>query len=147
MKLIYVLFALIAGSALPVQIGVNTSLRSWLGHPILASLASFVVGSICLLVYALALRLPWPGAAIIGRVPLWTWLGGALGAFYVAATVILAPRLGAATMVGLFVTGQLLTSLLLDHFGLIGYAQHSINLYRVFGALLLIAGALLILRF
>lgn len=147
MKIFYILFALIAGSALPVQIGVNTSLRNWLGNPILASLASFIVGSICLLVYALVLRLPWPGTALIGRIPLWTWLGGALGAFYVAATVVLAPRLGAATMVSLFVAGQLLTSLLLDHFGLIGYAQHSINLYRVFGALLLVAGALLILRF
>lgn len=147
MKLFYILFALIAGSALPVQIGVNSSLRNWLGNPILASLASFVVGSICLLAYVLVLRLPWPGIALLGRIPLWTWLGGALGAFYVAATVILAPRLGAATMVSLFVAGQLLTSLLLDHFGLIGYAQHSINLYRVFGALLLVAGALLILRF
>jgi bacterial/archaeal transporter family-2 protein len=147
MKLFYILFALIAGSALPVQIGVNTSLRNWLGNPILASFASFVVGSICLLIYVLVLRVPWPGIALLGRIPLWTWLGGALGAFYVAATVILAPRLGAATMVSLFVAGQLLTSLLLDHFGLIGYAQHSINLYRVFGALLLVAGALLILRF
>jgi transporter family-2 protein len=59
---------------------------------------------------------------------------------------VVAPRLGAATLTMLVVAGQLAMSLALDHFGLVGFAQRPINLTRVAGVALVIAGALLTLR-
>lgn len=146
-KYLYAGIALLVGSALPFQVGINMQLRDWLGHAVLAALASFGVGTLILLLYATTLRLPWPTPGALLAVPAWAWLGGVLGALYVAASVILAPRLGAATLVALVVAGQLLASLLLDHFGLIGFAAHPFNVWRGLGAALLLFGAVLVLKF
>lgn len=142
----YMILVVIAGAVLSIQVGINYLLRTSLGNPIVATFASFIVGAVCLLIYALLIRAPWPSFAVISKVPAWHWIGGALGAFYVAATIIAAPKLGMASLISIIVASQLLTSLVLDHYGLFGFAQHSINLSRLLGGALLIAGVLLIVR-
>ena len=47
---------------------------------------------------------------------------------------------------GVVVTGQILTSVVLDHFGLMGFKEHSISWARAGGVVLLLAGAALVLR-
>jgi transporter family-2 protein len=84
--------------------------------------------------------------AQLALVPAWAWLGGILGAFYVVSSVIVGPRLGTATLVALVVLGQLGTSLLVDHFGWLGFAQHPITLVRLLGAVFLFAGVVLVAR-
>ena len=59
---------------------------------------------------------------------------------------VVGPRLGAATLLSLIVLGQLLTSLLVDHFGWIGFPAHPLSLVRLAGAVLLFAGVVLITR-
>jgi len=61
--------------------------------------------------------------------------------------VLLARRLGAATLTALVVTGQLVCSVALDHFGVLGFTEHGLSVGRVGGCLLLIAGFILISRF
>ena len=73
--------------------------------------------------------------------------GGICGAFYIVMTILLAPRLGAATLIGVSVTGQMLASLILDHYGLIGYPVHPVNVWRLAGAGLLLGGLVLIQHF
>lgn len=140
----YILLALVAGFCLPTQAGINAQLNLWSQSAILAATISFAVGTIGLFIYALCLRIPWPALGTIGRHPWWVWSGGLLGAFLVASTVVLAPRLGAASMVALIVAGQMTASLALDHFGWLGYQLHPINGLRVLGVLLLVAGVVLI---
>ncbi len=143
----YVLLAIAAGAALSIQVGVNNALRAGLGgSPVLAASVNFAVGWICLLAFALATRTPWPSMQVASSLPVWVWLGGMLGAYYVASTISAAPHLGAATLISIVVAAQLLTSLLLDHFGVIGFARHSINTWRVLGAILLVTGVTLIVR-
>lgn len=147
MPYLYVLLAIAAGAALSIQVGVNNSLRAGLGgSPILAATASFAVGSICLLAYALITRTPWPPMQAVSAMPVWAWLGGILGAYYVASTIAAAPHLGAASLISIVVAAQLLTSLTLDHFGAIGFARQSINEWRILGAILLVSGVTLIVR-
>lgn len=146
MLYVYLLLAFLAGVVLPVQVGVNNMLRVGIGNSVLAALISFAVGALCLLGWAFLSQAHWPSAASLARLPVWAWVGGALGAFYVAISIFLAPRIGAANLISIAIAAQLLASLLLDHYGAIGFAQHSINLWRVFGAMLLIAGCLLIVR-
>jgi transporter family-2 protein len=55
--------------------------------------------------------------------------------------------LGAATLTALIVTGQLVCSVALDHFGLVGFDQHAASLGRIAGCLLMICGFVLIARF
>jgi transporter family-2 protein len=144
--MIYILLALLAGTMLPVQAGVNAALRAQLGHPVLAGFASFTVGTLSLALYILAARLPWPTTPL-GSIPLWQWTGGILGAVYLSLVILLAPRLGTATSFGLIISGQLIASLLLDHFGWLGIPQHSINPMRLLGLTLMIAGVVLVRKF
>jgi len=146
MQSLYYLLGLGVGAGLVVQVGMNSTLRSLLGSPIVAALISFLVGSLALAVYAGLARTPLPLRAQLGAVPAWAWLGGVLGAFYVASSVIVGPRLGAATLLALVVLGQLGTSLVVDHYGWLGFPQHPLNFVRVLGAVLLFGGVLLITR-
>ncbi len=144
---LFILMALVAGFSLPTQAGINAQLNLWTRSPVWAAAVSFAVGTAALILYGLALRIPWPAAADAAGRPWWIWSGGVLGAFFVAATVVLVPRLGAATMITLIVAGQMIASLLLDHYGLLGYPVRPMNLERLFGVALVVAGAWLIRRF
>jgi len=139
------ILAILTGVALPVQAGVNSQLRGALGHPALAATVSFFVGTVALATYVVAARLAVPSGAI-SRTLWWHWSGGLIGAFFIACAIILAPRLGAATLVGAVVAGQMLASLVLDHYGLVGYPQHPLNLWRMAGVALVLAGVFLIQR-
>jgi bacterial/archaeal transporter family-2 protein len=144
--ILYLLLAIAAGVLLPVQAGVNAQLRTVLGSPVAAALISFLVGTAGLAIVTVLLRVPLPLArAWAGTTP-WQWAGGLIGAIYVLAAVVLAPKLGAGTLVAAVVAGQMLTSLLLDHYGLVGFPVHSLSLVRFLGALLVIAGVILIQR-
>ena len=138
----YFAFALAAGSMLPLQAGVNAILARWVGGAIPAALVSFGVGTIALLVIALTFARPAVERA--GEAPAWVWIGGLLGAFYVAGAIVTAPRLGAVLFLAVLLTGQFLSSLVVDHFGWIGFAEHPISPGRIVGIALLAAGVLLI---
>ncbi len=147
MRFILVILALVAGAFMPVQAGVNAKLRLVLGDPVLAALVSFAVGTLALAAYSAAARLPLPPASALGGNPWWIWTGGCLGAFFVAVTVFLAPKLGAASMMSFIIAGQLAASIALDHYGLIGYAVREASLPRIIGAVLLAVGAVLVQRY
>jgi transporter family-2 protein len=141
---LFILMALFAGFSVPTQAGINAQLVHWTRSPVLASTISFAVGTLTLIVYALATRISLPSLATAGHHPWWVWCGGALGAFFVTATIILVPKLGATTMVTSILAGQMVASLLLDHFGLLGYPVHPISMARVLGVLLVGVGVWLI---
>ena len=145
--MIFFLFlALAAGVLLPVQAGLNAQLRSALGSPIAAALISFLVGTAALAGATLLLRVSFPVSRAWAVTHPLQWSGGIIGALYVLAAVVLAPKLGAGTLVAAVVAGQMVTSLLLDHYGLIGFPIHSLSLIRLVGAALVIAGVVLIQR-
>jgi bacterial/archaeal transporter family-2 protein len=140
------LLAFTAGVVLIVQVGVNSTLRSAVGNPVMAALISFVIGSVGLLAFLLLIHTPWPDRAQLSAVPGWAWLGGLLGAFYVVSTIMVGPRIGAAALLALIVLGQLATSLLVDHFGWLGFPEHPVTPLRLLGALMLFGGMLLIVQ-
>jgi len=145
MYLLLCALAFAAGVVLVVQVGVNATLRAGLGSPVAAALLSFLVGSLALALLLLASG-PWPGRRQLLAGPAWAWAGGVLGAFYVVSTIVLGPRLGAAALLALVILGQLLSSLVVDHYGWLGFPEHPMTLTRLVGALLLFGGALLIVH-
>src|SRR5579859_5560600 len=146
MNSIYYALAFAAGLVLTIQVGVNSTLRNSVGSPALAALTSFVVGLLGLALFLLATRASLPSRTALAAAPAWAWVGGLLGAFYVATTIVVGPRLGAAALLALSVLGQLLASLVVDHYGWIGFPQHSITIARLAGAAMLFGGVLLIVR-
>ena len=138
----YLLFALAAGAMLPIQFGINAQLATWVEGSVRAAFVSFVVGTAALLLAVLATTRGWPDRA--GDAPWWVWTGGLLGAFYVVGSIVTAPKLGAATLVALILAGQAIASLLVDHFGWVGFEEHPVTLLRVLGILLLAGGVALV---
>ncbi|WP_316898302.1 DMT family transporter [Pseudodesulfovibrio indicus] len=147
MKWLFVLFALAAGALMPLQAGINLRLRASLGDPVWAAAVSFGVGTLALLGYLAAARVPLPSMAMAGSAPLWSWTGGALGAFFVFATIILAGQIGATSMMAWLLAGQMLAALVLDHYGLVSYQVHTVSWPRIAGVGLLLAGAFLVNKY
>src|ERR1051325_2834144 len=98
MALAFLLLAVAAGGALPFQAGINARLATFVGGPIRASAISFAVGTIVLVLLALIATRGVMSTCRLGSVPWWGWLGGAVGAGYVASAVAAAPRLGALNL-------------------------------------------------
>jgi transporter family-2 protein len=121
MTWLYAGLALLSGAALAVQVGLNNGLKERMGHPLPSALCSFATGTLALFTIALALRPPLPKSASFEGSPWWIWLG-------------------------VVVTGQILTSVLLDHYGLFGFKVHEVGFWRVVGVVLLLAGAAIVLR-
>lgn len=114
--------------------------------PVYASLISFAVGVLSLILYVVLTKQP-VSVEGIKTAPAYAWLGGVLGAFYVTAMVLAFPRIGPALTFGLVIGGQLLVAMLLEHFNILVTEQHSVNIWRVLGILLIIGGVILIRKF
>ncbi len=93
------------------------------------------------------LQMPWPSLQALRAAPASSWLGGLCGALYALATIALARQLGATTLMALIVAGQIIASLALDHFGVLGFEIRTATFARVAGCGLLISGFVLISRF
>ena len=138
------LLAAFAGAVVPFQSAINVNLGRGLGHPLWATLASLVVSILVLLPIMLAMRLPLPSLAFIARAPMWMWAGGACGVCFMSLALVLLPRLGASGFMALALAGQVVASLLLDHFGWFGLVERQVTLPKLLGAVLLIGGVVLI---
>jgi bacterial/archaeal transporter family-2 protein len=144
---LYLLLAVVAGAMMPTQAAINNKLAGVVDSPILAAFVSFFVGTVGLFVYVLATGQPLGNLASIKDAPPYTWVGGLLGAFFVTATVVLVPRIGVAMAFSLIIAGQMLITLVIDHFGMLGVPVKEISLARVAGILLITGGVVLIRKF
>ncbi|GJE53116.1 hypothetical protein GOFOIKOB_6192 [Methylobacterium tardum] len=141
-------FALLAGIATAIEPGQNAGLAKSLARPLLAGVVSLVV-SILTIGAAMLVTGQYgvPGMDRLAQVPWWAWLGGLMSAGLTMAQLYISKRIGAATFLGLIVTAGVVTSILLDHFGLVGFKVHEAGLWRILGGALMIGGVALVARF
>ena len=142
-----IIVAVILGVILPVQVAVNSKLGDAVTNPLLAAFASFFVGTISLLTYILITGIPLSKLAGAKDASPISWTGGVLGAIYVAGSIILLPKLGVALTISLILAGQMLMSVVIDHFGLFGLPVKEISLARFAGMLLIVIGDVLIRKY
>jgi transporter family-2 protein len=145
----FVLFSLYllaagAGVSFVFQQAVNANLRAEIGSPWWAGFISYLGGTLAMLAVAMALREPWLTGQTMARTSWMSWTGGLFGAIYIAISILLLPRLGAAMVVALIVLGQMLGALAFDHFALLGVPENPVSPMRLAGAALLVAGVVLI---
>ena len=138
------LLAVAAGVSFVIQQAVNADLRAAIGSAAWAGFVSYLGGTLCMLALGIALREPLPSASVSLQGNWWAWTGGVFGAVYIAISILLVPRLGAATFVALLVAGQMLTSVLFDHYGLLGLQERPADPSRLIGAVLLVVGVVLV---
>ena len=147
MKFIWIGIVFFCGALLPVQAGLNAKLGKSLESPAYSSLICFFVGALTMVLYLPFSRenlhlqtlrsTPWP-----------TLLGGGLtGAVFITATMLSLPRLGMALTFSLVVAGQMIVAVALDHLGILIDTPHTINIWRLLGIALVIAGVVVVRRF
>ena len=102
------------------------------------------------------------GGAVIALIPLliygggklsqwrsvpWYALGaGVFGLVVIAAISYMIPRVGVAASITTIVAGQLLVSVILDHYGLLGASIRSLDVTRVLGMAVLLVGVWLTVK-
>lgn len=145
MNNLFYLLALGAGLLLPMQIAFNNKLTHYSGNPVTSSLISFSVGTIALLLYSISQFGSFQKSLHqLGNAPGYAWLGGLVGAFYIISTIVASPKIGLALFLALVIGGQLITSVIVDHFGLLGAAVKPMNWMKGMGLLLVLGGIFLL---
>ena len=146
MKYIWIIMALLSGAFLPIQGGINSRLGKEIASPVYASLISFLVGAAVLFIYTIVTREQIQLSGLKSA-PAYLWSGGLLGAFYVTVIILAFPKIGPALTFGLVVAGQMIISILLDHFNILVAQPHPINIWKLLGVLMVIAGVIIIRKF
>lgn len=148
MNFVYILVAILAGVLFAIQPILNHNVARVLDRPIQASLISFFVGTVLLLIVNLSLGIKIPSTNKLLTVPWWLYLsGGAIGAFFVTTALIIQPKIGAGGWISGYVFGQLAMSILLDNYGWLGLPTHPLSFMRGLGAFLLVIGAILVANY
>ena len=134
-----------AGCLVGMQAPINARLGTVVGK-VQAATFSFLVGTAVLLVVAAFVGGGLGTLGHVGRAPWWALVGGLLGAIYVTVALIAVNTLGASGLTAVVITGQLVTSVAIDRFGLLGIAKQHIGAPRVVGLVLLAVGVVLVVR-
>ncbi|MGU3543559.1 DMT family transporter [Methylobacterium sp. A52T] len=139
---------ILAGIANAIQPGQNATLSKSLGLPITAGLITLIISTTALLFGGLAIgKLEMPSGPQLAAVPWWAWLGGFFSVLLILAQLYASPAIGAASFLGIIVTVGVAASIVLDHYGWVGFPVHPASLWRVLGAVLMIAGVALVALF
>lgn len=141
-------FVLLAGIANAVQPGQNSTLAKGFSQPLTAGLVVGIAAALSVLIIGLVIRrLAWPTYVELAQMPWWAWFGGLLGGGVVITQLLIARQIGAGAFLSLLVTAGVVTSILLDHFGWVGFEVHPATIWRLVGGVLMIAGVALIAAF
>ncbi len=145
MRYLLMLSTLFIGAILPVQAVLNTRLGKQTGGPLISSTLSFLVGLIALLIINLVANYSaLSNMKLLSVSPWYVWMGGLLGAIYVTCVIFVNQQQGVALTFALVVAGQIFVSLVIDHYGLFGSIIRPLSIPKIIGALLIIAGLVLI---
>jgi transporter family-2 protein len=146
MIFILVLVTVLIGALMPFQAGINAELGRQLKHPYLGAFISFFTGTLVLSGLILYHRIPLTDMKRVFSIHPIYLLGGLMGALFVGSSIFLIPRVGATTMIASYVVGQLLMSVIIDHYGWLGLMIYPVTSTRVIGIFLLFLGLLLVIK-
>ena len=134
----------VAGGLIALQAPINAGLGKSTGS-LPAALVSFGIGTIALAAIVL-LSGKAGGISSSFDVSWYYLLGGVLGAVYVTNALVAVSVIGAGGVAAATITGQLIASVAIDRFGLLGLDQVALTPERVIGIVLLLAGTVLVVR-
>lgn len=146
MKILLYLLPVLAGVAMTIQAGVNSQLRIILNNPLLAAFISFITGTAALGILLLFSKKAIPDLAVYSTINWYTLTGGLLGAFFVTVVILSVREIGTVNLFVLIITGQFISAVLFDHYGLLGFKVNPVTVQKIIGILLLITGAYLVNR-
>ncbi len=144
MNWLYIAIGAFVGLLLPFQAGANARFAGAAGSSWWGATVSFVVGLLALLALTAATRTPLPNTTKLAGLPWWAWCGGIFGGLFVAAATFLVPKVGTAVFLAATIGGQMVASMIVDHYGLLGLEPKPISALRLGGILLLAGGVAMV---
>jgi bacterial/archaeal transporter family-2 protein len=138
-------FLLFVGALLAVQAAANVQLSTATGSPFGASTLQLGIGASVLLAAA-TIAGSLDAFDALDRADPWQLMGGLGSAVYITSGILLFPRLGAVLTVGLWISGQMLASLVLDGCGWLGVEAEPPGPPEITGGIAVLIGAALMVR-
>ena len=134
------------GVLTPIQTAANSRLRQSVVSPFIASLVSFSVGTIFLLIVTLCEK----GGILIDRalfssLPWWAWLGGICGLWGLTVNIIIFPKLGAMQTALMPMLGQIIMGIIIDSFGLLQSPHFPFTFLRFISVLIILLGMFMVI--
>ena len=132
-------WTLLAGAGIPLIGVLNSGIARSVGNPFAATAILFAVA----MVVALAITLPLygpPSMAQLGAAPTTSYAAGLLIGFYALSATVIIPRFGAASFVAFILIAQLVSSAVIDQFGLFGMARRPVDTMKLIGLAVIVAG-------
>ena len=141
--MIITLLIVFAGALVGFQIPLNSLLSSRVGL-LEGALVVHVIGAVFA---SLALLLFWTGGLSAWRsVPWYGYLGGVFGVILITVLSFATPKIGVSATLVIFLVSQLIVGAIIGHFGWLETPIKPINLAKLIGFGLLIAGAWLVVK-
>jgi len=140
-------FIIVAGGLQAFGAVMSAQLRVSLTNPWFALAVTFALNLFFFATLFAVSPRPLPTVEGISTMPWWAPLAGLTGAVAVFAGLMFADKIGAGQVNGLVIAANILTSLLIDQFGLMNMPVHTLGIGRLVGGLLMMGGVFLITRF
>lgn len=145
-NVLYIFAAVAIGASLSLQPPINAAMARILGSPMLAATVSIAISLVLVVPVWLVFGKSGGDLGQIKALPWWVIIGGAIGVIFVAGSVVVAPVLGVTLFFICVIAGQLFASVIADQVGAFGLQAKPVNLMKVIGLCLVIAGAVLVQR-
>jgi transporter family-2 protein len=146
MNHLWTLLAFSIGCFIPFQGIITSNLAQKIQHPFGAAFINFL-GGVVLFAVAISLSpVVFPSFKKVTSIPWYLFTGGIIGSAFMFGALFALPKIGASAFFGQIVLGQLLMTLIVDHYGVFGLPIHKIDAARIIGISLLISGSFLILK-
>ena len=144
---LYILITLIVGLCLPIMASSNGMLGKSFGSPFTATLGVFILASILISLIIILTKNPGLSINNISKTNWKMWLGGVIVVMNIMTFTIVPQKIGASNMIVIFIAGQILSSVIVAHFGLLNFPVHTINWHRILGLTLIIFGVILVKKY
>ena len=148
-SLIVIIVVAIAGTLAGMQIPINSLLSSRIGSlegAFVVHLVGTVFAGAGLLLFSLLATSSSAGLSAWRNAPWYAFLGGIFGVLLVTALNFATPKLGVSATIVIFLVAQLIVGAIIGHFGWLESPIKPIDLAKLLGFALLIAGAWLVVK-
>ena len=140
MKAQFFALTLFLGVILAVHLAMNARVGEAVGNARMANALFWCIGAVMAVIVGFTAWEPEVLSRIKDINPL-LLTAGALGALLVFAIAALIPKVGAGSLFILLLSGQVVTAVVLSHFGWLGSPLEPISLIKIVGVVLMIGGA------
>lgn len=141
-KILIYLAAVIAGMSLSVEAAIGGALGEHVGE-LESTYYIFIIGAMA--TFLVTLFFGKGDLRQLFHVPKWNLIGGLLGVVYLALLVISVTLIGVGVSVTAVIVGQIIMSIIIEHFGLLGSPQIKFNANRLAAIVLLTISFFLVL--